>query len=210
MEWLIYFGFGYFFAFIGVIPPGLLNLSAAKISYLENRRNAFLFSLGVITTLSLQTYFALLFARYLQSHPEIINNLQIAGLLVFVFLSIYFFFFAKAPTPNSGSVPLKSKKHRYFQGVSLAALNLFPIPYWVFLSITFSALGWFDFSKTFIALCIFGAALGTLTMLVAYAHYFNGFKKKNKTLSLNINFIIGTITTVVAVITLLKIIREWS
>lgn len=208
MTLLLYFGFGYIFALLGVIPPGLLNMTAAKISVKENKRNAFLFSLGVITTVSLQTYIALLFARYLDKHPEIIEVLQQVGLGIFICLSLYFFFLAKEKKHTQKEVSFKSKKHRYFQGMFLALLNLFPLPYWVYLAITFSAFGWFDFSKAFIALCVFGSALGTLTMLVIYAYYFDYAKKKRKEFQLNINYVIGAITALISIITLVKIIND--
>lgn len=205
MEFVLYFFFGYVFALIGVIPPGLLNMTAARISIEESRRNAFLFSLGVITTVGVQTYLALLFARYLDKHPEIISMLQQVGLGIFICITIYFLFIAKEKKTISQQIHHKSKRHRYFQGLIVAGLNLFPLPYWVYLSITFSSFGWFDFSKTFIALCILGAALGTLTMLAAYAHYFDYLKNKQSELNLNVNHIIGVITAIISVFTLLKI-----
>lgn len=207
MEFILYFIFGYVFALIGVIPPGLLNMTAARISIEESRRNAFLFSLGVITTVAIQTYIALLFARYLDKHPEIISVLQQIGLVIFIGITIYFFFIAKEKKTISQQLNHKSKRHRYFQGLIVAGLNLFPLPYWVYLSITFSSFGWFDFTKSFIALCLFGSAMGTLTMLVAYAHYFDYVKKKQSELKLNVNHIIGGITALISVFTLLKILK---
>ncbi len=208
MELLLYFTFGYLFAAIGVIPPGLLNMTAAKISINENRKNAFLFSLGVITTVSIQTFIALLFARYLDKHPEIIEMLQQVGLGIFICITIYFLLIAKEKKVPSTEIHFKSKKHRYFQGLFLAFLNLFPLPYWVYIGITFSAFGWFDFTKMFMSMCVVGSALGTLTMLVAYAQYFDYAKKKHKEFRLNINYIIGTITALISIITLFKIIKD--
>jgi threonine/homoserine/homoserine lactone efflux protein len=207
MEFVLFFFFGYVFALIGVIPPGLLNMTAARISIEESRRNAFLFSLGVITTVALQTYLALLFARYLDKHPEIISMLQQVGLGIFICITIYFLFIAKEKKTISQQIHHKSKRRRYFQGLSIAGLNLFPLPYWVYLSITFSAFGWFDFTKSFIALCVFGSALGTLTMLVAYAFYFDYVKKKQSELNLNVNHVIGGITALISIFTLLKILK---
>lgn len=208
MEVFLYFFFGYVFALIGVIPPGLLNMTAAKISIKENRRNAFLFSLGVITIVGLQTNIALLFARYLDKHPEVINMLQQVGLGIFICITIYFLFIAKEKKPTAKPIAIKSKRHRFFQGLLLASLNLFPLPYWVYISITFSSFGWYEFSKPFIAFCVAGSVVGTLTMLIAYAHYFNYAKQKQQEIKLNINYMIGGITALISVITLLKILND--
>src|SRR5690606_16900943 len=136
MEYILYFFFGYVFALIGVVPPGLLNMTAARISIEESRRNAFLFSMGVITMVAIQTYLALLFARYLDKHPEIISVLQQVGLLIFIGITIYFLFITKEKKTISQQPNHKSKRRRYFQGLIVAGLNLFPLPYWVYLSIT--------------------------------------------------------------------------
>lgn len=207
MDLLLYFSFGFVASVIGVAPPGLLNMTAAKISLKENPKNAFLFSLGVITTVALQTYIALLFARYLDRHPEVISLLQKVGLGIFICLTGYYFFLAKNQKIPKHYIN-KSKSSRYFHGFFLSFLNLFPLPYWVYMSITFSAFGWFGFTKPFIALCVLGSALGSLTMLVLYAHFFKNAQRKKKELKLNINYIIGTITAIISVITLLKIIND--
>ncbi|GGD90350.1 lysine transporter LysE [Planktosalinus lacus] len=183
-------------------------MTAAKISIKENRRNALLFSLGVITIVGLQTNIALLFARYLDKHPEVIEMLQQVGLGIFICITIYFLFIAKEKKPATQPIAYKSKRHRFFQGLLLASLNLFPLPYWVYLSITFSSFGWFEFSKPFIAFCVTGSIVGTLTMLIAYAHYFNYAKKKQQEIKLNINYMIGGITALISVITLIKILND--
>ena len=70
MSVLINFIIGFVAAFVGVIPPGLLNMSAAKISMKESRKAAVLFSIGVGVTVIFQTLVALLFAKYLDQHPK--------------------------------------------------------------------------------------------------------------------------------------------
>ena len=62
-------------ALIGVIPPGLLNMYAAKVSMKEGRKKGLLFSVGVCVTVILQTYVALMFARFLDMHPEYVELL---------------------------------------------------------------------------------------------------------------------------------------
>ena len=208
MEFVLFFFFGYVAAMVGVIPPGLLNMTAAKISLKENRRNAFLFSLGVIVTVAFQTYLALIFARYLDKHPEVISVLQEVGLGIFICITLYFFFIAKDKKSPKRAIEPRSKQSRFFHGLFLASRNVFPIPYWVYLSITFVSFGWFQFTKSFICLCVLGSSLGTLTMLVVYAHYFKRIQENRKEIKMNMNYVIGTITAIVAIITLIKIIND--
>ena len=59
----------YFFFFIaaivGVLPPGLINLTAAKINLNHSKKQAFQFVMGAVITIFLQTYISVLFARLL-------------------------------------------------------------------------------------------------------------------------------------------------
>jgi len=55
---------------------------------------------------------------------------------------------------------------------------------------------------------VLGSSLGTLTMLVVYAHYFKRIQENRKEIKMNMNYVIGTITAIVAIITLIKIIND--
>jgi threonine/homoserine/homoserine lactone efflux protein len=194
-------------ATVGVIPPGLLNMSAAKISMREGRRKGLLFSLGVCVTVFVQTFIALLFARYLDRHPEIIDVLQKVALGIFVSITIYFFFIAN----NIRKEPIKevnnSKSHRIFSGMILAALNLLPIPYWVYISITFSSFGWFQFTALELWAAVLASSLGTFIVLSIYVWF---FRKKDieKNGKINMNYIIGLVTAIISVITFIKILND--
>jgi len=208
MTVLLHLTFGFLASLIGVIPPGLLNMTAAKISISEGRKKAAIFALGVIVTVMIQTYVALLFARYLEMHPEIIDMLQKVALGIFICITGYFFFIAKDTRLQNQEKRKTPKKGRFLLGVFLAALNLLPLPYWVYMSITFAAFGWFEFTQMAILACVIGSALGTLVMLVIYIQFFKRLEKKQKSQSINMNYIIGGITGVISIITLIKILNN--
>ncbi len=199
---------GFFGSMIGVIPPGLLNMSAAKISIESGRKSALLFSTGVAITVAIQTTIALLFARYLDRHPEVIDTLQKVALGIFFCLTIYFFFFAKNTKRKEPRTVDRSDLNRFMYGMFLAALNLLPLPYWVYLSISFNNIGWFSFDQASIALTSLGSALGTFTMLSLYSRFFRTREETHK-LRINMNYIIGLITATLTVVTLVKIIKNF-
>jgi len=207
MSILFNFIIGLIAAIVGVIPPGLLNMSAAKISIREGRRKGLLFSLGVCITVLIQTYIALIFSRYLDRSPEIIDVLQKVALGVFVSITIYFFFIAN----NIRKEPLKevnnSKSHRFFSGMILAALNLLPIPYWVYISITFSSFGWFQFTPLELWAAVIASSLGTFIVLAIYVWFFRK-KDSEKKGKINMNYIIGLVTAIISVITFIKILND--
>jgi threonine/homoserine/homoserine lactone efflux protein len=207
MSVLTNFIIGLIAAIVGVIPPGLLNMSAAKISSREGRRKGLLFSFGVCLTVFIQTYIALIFARYLDRHPEIIDVLQKVALGIFVSITIYFFLIAN----NIRKEPLKevnnSRSHRVFSGMILAALNLLPIPYWVYISITFSSFGWFQFTTFELWAAVLGSSLGSFIVLAIYVWFFRK-KDSEKKGKFNMNYIIGMVTAIISIITFIKILND--
>ncbi len=207
MSILVNFIIGFVAALIGVIPPGLLNMTAAKISMNQGRKVALLFSTGVFITISIQTLAALIFARYLDRHPEVVDILQEVALGIFICLTLYFFFIAKDSRREVPREMEHSKTNRFFYGIFLASLNLLPIPYWVYISITFSSFGWFSFDHLPLLSTVLGSGLGSFVMLFIYAQYFR--RKNGRSLfHLNMNYVIGFITALISIITAIKVFQH--
>jgi threonine/homoserine/homoserine lactone efflux protein len=198
---------GFFGSFIGVLPPGLINMYAAKISMREGRKRGLLFSVGVCITVMLQTYIALIFARYIGKHPEIVSMLQKVALGIFISLTIYFIFIAKDTRREIRNHGENSKRNRFFLGVFIAMLNLLPLPYWMYLSITFSAFGAFSFSQPQLLLAVIASGVGTFASLALYVQFFRA-KEDSQKLKLNMNYVIGLVTAVISIITFFKILRQ--
>ncbi|MAP53816.1 lysine transporter LysE [Altibacter sp.] len=208
MALILNFIIGFLASFVGVIPPGLLNMSAAKISMNEGRKKGLLFSVGVCITVMIQTYIALLFARYLDMNPEIVDMLQKVALGIFICITIFFFFIAKDTRREIPEDMNKSKTNRFFSGMFLGALNLLPLPYWVYISITFAGFGWFEFTTLELWVAVIASGIGTFVMLLIYVQFFRR-KEDQGRLSVNMNYIIGFITAVISVITAIKIFNDF-
>ncbi|HAV54452.1 MAG: lysine transporter LysE [Aequorivita sp.] len=198
---------GFFGSFIGVLPPGLINMYAAKISMREGRKRGLLFSIGVCIIVMLQTYIALLFARYIGKHPEIVSMLQKVALGIFISLTIYFIFIAKDTRREIRDHGENSKKNRFFLGMFIAMLNLLPLPYWMYLSITFAAFGAFSFTEPELFFAVVASGIGTFSSLALYVQFFRP-KEHAPKLKLNMNYVIGIITALISIITFIKILRE--
>ena len=207
MQLLTNFIIGFTAALIGVIPPGLLNMTAAKISMKQGRKIALLFSVGVCVIVCLQTFLALIFARYLDKHPEVVDSLQKVALGIFLCLTVYFFFIAKDTRREAPKEMEHSKTNRFFYGIFLAAINLLPLPYWVYISITFASFGWFSFDQMSLWAAVIASGLGTFAMLFMYIQFFRN-KKKKRTIHFNMNYVIGIITAIISAITFFKIFQD--
>ena len=207
MEISIVFLLGLLFAFIGVIPPGMLNMSAAKISLKEGHVRAFVFSIGVCVTVGVQTYLALIFAKYLNQHPDVVDVLKRVALVLFILISIYFFLLAKRQISPQKVDASKSKKSRFFQGILMSALNVFPIPYQAYIVTTLLSYQLLSLDNLSMGSYIAGATSGSFVALYIYILFFDKIKNSKITSPNWMNYSIGIITAIVSITTLLNILR---
>jgi len=207
MEVLLPIIIGFCATFVSTLLPGLLNITAAKIGVREGRRNAVIFSLGCTTVVFFQAYIAVTFARLINNDPDIIYYMEEAGVLVFLMLTIYFLFLSKKKKPKAPDEILKirSRTGNYFLGIMLSALNFFPVPYYVFLSVSLSAGHMFFFTNLYIFLFVMGAILGSFAIFYLYIIFFRKFEEKTEFFMRNVNYVIGSITGIIAIITMIRI-----
>ena len=199
---------GFLIAFLAVIPPGLINMTAAKISTQDGKNEALSFALGASIIIFFQTFTAVLFARFINNHQEIVATLQEIGIFVFSLLSVYFFFIAEKPKKIKTNREVKGKSNRFFLGMLLSTLNLLPIPFYVFASMSLQASGYFSFDKIPVSCFVSGVVLGSFTVFYTYIVAFKKIEKKTEFLMKNINTIIGSVTTFMAVVTLFKLLYK--
>lgn len=210
MDFVLPIVLGFVLAAAGISLPGLLNITAAKISLNEGRQRAVIFALGATSIIFIQTYIAVSFAKFINSRPDIIYLLQEMGLGIFAVLTVYFLFIAKKPKPKTDGITadVRSKKSKFFLGVLLSALNFFPIPYYVFMSVTLSRNHYFFFTPLFIFLFVMGAVIGSFVIFYLYIISFKRFEHKATFFLKNINYFMGSITGIVALITLIRMMRS--
>ena len=206
MEITFVYLLGFLFALLGVAPPGLLNMTAAKVSLKEGRVRGLVFSVGACVVVLGQTYIAAMFSRYLIKNPDIINVLREVAVVIFVLITIYFLFIAKSTPKKEIKPKRRSKNSRFFQGVLLSVLNVFPIPYQGYITITLASFGLMTFETSNIISYVTGAVIGTFTVFYLYIIFFDKVKSKTLTSQKNMNRLTGGITAVIAIITLLNII----
>ena len=200
---------GFFTAFIGIIPPGLINMTAAKVNLKEGKRNAMWFVLGAILVIFFQSFFAILFAKIINRRPDLVTLLREVGLGIFATLTLYFLVLAKKPKDKTRKLKKNSKTNRFFLGMLLSGLNFFPIPYYVFVSVTLASFKLFSFDTTSIFIFVNGVILGSFLVFYCYISFFNKIENKTDYVTKNMNTIIGSITGLISVITLWNVIKYY-
>ena len=94
-------------------------------------------------------------------------------------------------------------------GMVISAINFFPIPYYVLISVALASYNVFSFEPLPIYCLVIGIVLGSFSVFYFYVVFFNKMKTKPEFLINNMNKIIGTITGVVALLTLFNIAKYY-
>ena len=195
-------------AFMATVPPGLLNMNAAKTSVEKGKLNGIIFSLGVSTMIMMQAYVAVLITKFLFRNPEVIDWLLKIALAVFAFFAIYFYITAKRMDTHQMKMAKVSKKNSFFKGMLLAALNLLTIPYYSGLNAMWNASGWIKYEVWDIATFVLAAGCGTFTVLHLYTVYFNKLEARTHRFSKNSNYVLSALMLVLLVVTLIRIVYQ--
>lgn len=204
MTLLFVFALALFFSSLGVLPPGMLNMTAAIISIKQSHFHAKKFIKGVLIVVALQSFLGYYFATFLEQNPHVMRNLKLVGISIFSILTLFFLGKGIQSVMHAHKIdtPTKiSKLPPFSHGLLLSAINVFPLPYYAFLSLYFSAFipSFFTISIGFAF--ILGSVLGTGVVYHIYAYFFKKFENKMTFFSNNINFIIAIITGMVAILT---------
>ncbi len=192
-------------AFMATVPPGLLNVNAAKTSVEKNKLNGIVFSLGVSTMIMLQALVAVFISKFLHKNPDVVAVLLKIAIGVFAVLSVYFFMAARSNRKKKIKEIKISKRSSYFKGVFLASVNLLTIPYYSGLNIMWNASGWIKFQVLDIATFVLAAGMGTFSVLYLYVFYFDKLEHKTQKFAKNANYILGFLMLVLLVITIIRV-----
>ena len=196
---------GLIIAIVGIIIPGMLNMTIAKISINENQKQALNFALGAVVVVFLQSFFGTYFAKFLDANPVFSEGLKKIGTIIFIILTIAFTIMGlKAKKQKEIKVEIEAKRNRFFYGMALSSFNMFAIPWYALTTLMMASKELFQYDIISILLFSFAAASGTYFVFYLYAKFFKKIEHKLTFIVQNINFLIATLTGIVAVSSLYK------
>ncbi|SFM61863.1 Threonine/homoserine/homoserine lactone efflux protein [Algoriella xinjiangensis] len=202
---------GIFTALLGTSLPGLLNMTVVKIGKNEGYKSAYTFISGVSVVIAIQVYLAIFFAEFINFNEKVTLLFREIGLFVFIVLTIYFLFFAEKIDRKKQEKKLENnevkKKNKFIYGLFLAAINIFPIPFYVFLSATLVSYNVIVFGNPNSSIFTLGVVIGSLIMFYLYLRFFNNKSKDNSFILKNINYVIGGVTSVVSLLTIYQLVK---
>lgn len=190
-----------FVAFLGFSPPGMINMTALKLSMEQGRRVAVSFVAGASLLIFIQSLIAVTFAKYLGENPQVVYVLKNGA--IFVFLGLAFFFFRQAKSKR----PLQLKesgKQSFWAGVSMSAMNMLAIPFFLGYSTLLEAKGVLHLEFPLHLFFSLGALAGSSFLFLVYVWFAVFIQKRVQFIARNINYILSLLFLLLAISTVLN------
>ena len=199
------FFWGMIVSFLGSLPLGTLNVAAMQISVQESVQNAMLFSLGSLLVEMIYVRISLVGINWVRKQKKLFRWMEWITLGIVVALAVGSFVAAMQPH-HAKNVMLNNNLNRFLLGVMLSAISPMQIPFWFGWSTVLFTKNILKPVNSFYNIYIVGIGLGTL--LGNCVFIFGGkwmVQKMNGNQNL-MNWIIGGIFAVTAIIFLIKIL----
>lgn len=190
-------------AYFGLISPGMLNMTALKIRINNGISESVKFAIGASVIVFIQAGIALYFADYFNKNPQIIERLKIAGVVVFLMLSIFFLYLSRKELNPKAS---NTKGNYFLKGIGMSSINMLGIPFYLGISIFLAAENKILIEQPYIILFVFGASIGSFLLFSTYIIFAKYISDKVSFIAKNINLILSILFLGLGIFTLVKIL----
>lgn len=164
MSVLILFSAGFFFSFIGSIPPGSINITTLQYALEKRIKAAYSFAAVAAATEYLYAAIAVRFQIYLTENASISQYFQIITGSVLILLGLLNLF----KKPAASKVETTGEKRNAFKkGIFLSLTNPLAIPFWLMVTAYLQSMGWITLSDQNFWIYVAGISLGTFCLLTA-------------------------------------------
>ena len=199
------FFWGMIVSFLGSLPLGTLNVAAMQISVQESIENAILFSLGSLLTEMIYVRVSLVGINWIRKQRVLFRWLEWITLAIVLALAIGSFIAATKEHPAK-NIMLNNNMNRFLLGLVMSAISPMQIPFWFGWSTILFTKKILEPKNSFYNLYIVGIGIGTL---MGNCVFIFGGKYIVQKLNANqniLNWVIGGIFALTAVIQLIKIL----
>lgn len=184
--------------YLGLLPPGMMNMTVVHHSMDKGVRQALRFAAGASTVVLVQAGIALVFAQWLTDRPEVIELLKKIAIGVFIILAIYFYRLASMPRKQQ---EVGGSSRLYWSGVGISSMNMLAIPFFLGYSTWMELSGWISIQFPYITGFVIGAAIGSFALFLSYAYLAEWISRRARFIARNIHYILSLLFLILAVIT---------
>ena len=206
------FAWGLMISFLGSLPLGTLNIIAMQLGIYEGVSKAMLFSFGSLFVEMIYVRISLVGINWIQKQQRLMDIMQWITFGIIVALAINSFYLAWQ-TPTDASIDLsnpyaKNTVNRFFLGMALCAINPVQIPFWFgWSTVLFSKKVLEPINKHYNTYIV-GIGLGTFAGNCIFIYGGIWLAGRIANIQQYLNWVIGGIFAITALITLYKILRK--
>lgn len=202
------FFWGMFISFLGSLPLGTLNVAAMQIGIQESIWNALLFSFGSLLVEMIYVRISLVGIDWVRRQTKLMKIMEWITLAIIIALAVGSFIAAANSNPEAKNAFLHNNLNRFLLGVIMCALNPVQIPFWFGWSAVLFTRKILEPKPGQYNAYIFGIGLGTLAGNCVFIFGGKWATQKIANSEAYLNWVIGGIFTVTALILLIKIITR--
>jgi len=189
-------------AYIGLIPPGMLNMTTLRTSLEYGLKPGSRFAFGASLVVIVHSGVALIFASYLNDHPSVIERLRYLGIAVFLALAVFFWNKARQKFQGEGK---PQKGNFLIQGIMMSSINMLGIPFYLGISTILEREDIITLEMPMMWLVIFGAFLGAFSLFMTYAYLAEKIVSKISFIAANINYILSALFLILAIMVFINV-----
>lgn len=195
-------------SFLGSLPLGTLNVAAMQIGIQESIKDAMYFSLGSLLVEMIYVRISLVGIDWVRKQGKLMKAMEWITLGIVLALAIGSFVAAAKDGGETKNVLLNNNMHRFLLGMFMCAINPVQIPFWF---------GWSTvlFTKKILEpkhgqynSYIIGIGIGTLLGNCVFIFGGKWMVQRIANSQQYLNWVIGGIFTLTALIQLIKILRH--
>ncbi|WP_224018901.1 LysE family translocator [Ferruginibacter albus] len=202
------FLWGLIISFLGTLPLGTLNVAAMQIGLQESIIHALFFSLGCLLIEVLYVRISLVGIDWIRKQKRLMQIMEWATLFIIVALAIGSFVAAAKHGGNAKNVLLQNNMNRFLLGMLMCAINPVQIPFWFGWSTVLFTKGVLQPVKAQYNFYIIGIGIGTFAGNCVFIFGGHWIVSKIANSEQYLNWVIGGIFTITAILQLVKILRH--
>ena len=202
------FFWGLIISFLGSLPLGTLNVAAMQIGIQESIKNAMYFSFGSLLVEMVYVRLSLVGIDWVRKQDRLMKIMEWVTLAIIIALAVGSFVAASKGGGAAKNVILQNNMHRFLLGMFMCAINPVQIPFWFGWSTVLFTKKILEPNKMQYNTYIVGIGLGTLMGNCVFIFGGKWMVQKIANSQQYLNWVIGGIFALTAVIQLIKMMRH--
>lgn len=207
-KFLKIFFWGLGISFLGSLPLGTLNVAAMQIGIQESITNAMYFSAGSLLVEMFYVRLSLVGLDWIRKQEKIMKIMNWLTLAIVIFLAVGSFMAATKGDADAKNTFLENNIHRFLLGMGMCAITPAQIPFWFGWSTVLFSKKILEPNASHYNSYIVGIGIGTFLGNCIFIFGGRLMVQKIQGSASYINWVIGSIFAITAVIQLWRIIKH--